>query len=464
MSRTVLPLRVDDISALARSLNHQISGSDHSPSHLELLNMLARSAGFRNFQHFRAQAAAHAALTAPNAPAAGVDYVEIKRLARFFDAKGRLIQWPGKLNQRTRCIWVLWSRLPARKALSEHELNKLLQANHLFADPALLRRELYDQGLVSRTPDCREYRRIEKRPTEDVLALIRHGTRAGQPEQPSTINLEEPKEECMSTDARIASVCEKLRPISIRTSRGNVDAVCWGEGPAVLSLHGAMGGYDQGILLAKSAVSPRHRFVAVSRPGYLGTPLAAGRTPEEQADVCAEVLDQLGIAETAVIAISGGGPAAVQFALRHAQRCAGSGDDLGVQPAPGCAGSVPLAGNEADGADTRDVRFHAETCRGRPGEGGATGDSQFRMARTRSARSGDCGLVHGPAILGARSHGEAHRGNRQRHQANARRDGVAARKDSGTNARDSWNEGQRGSIRASGAAGCSGATRPVADD
>ena len=174
MSRTVLPLHVDDISALARSLNHQISGSDHVPSHLELLNFLARSAGFRNFQHFRAQAAAHAALNPPDTPSAEVDYVEVKRLARYFDAKGRLIQWPGKQCQRIPCLWVLWSRLPARKPLSEHQLNVLLQANHLFADPALLRRELYDQRLVSRTPDCREYRRIEKRPSEEALALIRH--------------------------------------------------------------------------------------------------------------------------------------------------------------------------------------------------------------------------------------------------------------------------------------------------
>lgn len=173
MSKTAIPLQVDDISALARSLNHQISGSDHSPSHLELLNMLARSAGFRNFQHFRAQAAAHAALTTPGAPSVEVDYVEVKRLARFFDAQGRLIQWPGKQSQRIPCLWVLWSRLPARQPLSEHQLNLLLKADHLFADPALLRRELYDNHLVSRTPDCREYRRIEKRPPDEALALIR---------------------------------------------------------------------------------------------------------------------------------------------------------------------------------------------------------------------------------------------------------------------------------------------------
>src|SRR5215469_10021281 len=119
MSKTVFPLHITDISALARSLNHQISGIEHSPSHLEMLNMLARSAGFRNFQHFRAQAEAHAGLVSPDVPSPEVDYVEVKRTARFFDAKGRLFQWPGKRSQQTQCLWVLWSRLPARRPFSE---------------------------------------------------------------------------------------------------------------------------------------------------------------------------------------------------------------------------------------------------------------------------------------------------------------------------------------------------------
>jgi hypothetical protein len=181
MSKTLFPLHVDDISALARSLNHQIAGIEHSPSHLEMLNMLARSAGFRNLQHFRAQAEAHERLTSPDVPSAEVDYVEVRRLGRFFDAKGRLIQWPGKLRQQIQCLWVLWSRLPARQPLTEHQLNQLLQANHQFGDPALLRRELYDHGLASRTPDCREYRRKERRPPQEAVALIRHleGRRQG---------------------------------------------------------------------------------------------------------------------------------------------------------------------------------------------------------------------------------------------------------------------------------------------
>jgi pimeloyl-ACP methyl ester carboxylesterase len=111
-------------------------------------------------------------------------------------------------------------------------------------------------------------------------------------------------------------------PAVVHTGRRIVECATWGDGPAVLLLHGAMGGYDQGLLLARAAVGvPRFRFIAPSRPGYLGTPLHAGRAPDEQADLCAAILDAFGITTTSVIAISGGGQCALQFALRHAARC-----------------------------------------------------------------------------------------------------------------------------------------------
>ena len=176
MSRTTLPLHSSDISALARSLREQLLAREQPPSHLELLNMLARSSGFRNFQALRAQAVAQSALANPE-PASEpepVDYVRVRRLLRFFDARGRLIRWPGKLSQRLPCLWVLWSRLPANQTLNEQQVKDRLQEAHLFGDHALLRRLLCDQGLVSRTPDGREYRRREAQPPPEALALIRH--------------------------------------------------------------------------------------------------------------------------------------------------------------------------------------------------------------------------------------------------------------------------------------------------
>jgi pimeloyl-ACP methyl ester carboxylesterase len=100
-----------------------------------------------------------------------------------------------------------------------------------------------------------------------------------------------------------------------------VEYATLGAGPAVLALHGAMGGYDQSAILARTIGEAGYQFLCVSRPGYLGTPLASGRTSEEQADLCAALLDHLGIKAAAVMAVSGGGPCAIQFGLRHPDRC-----------------------------------------------------------------------------------------------------------------------------------------------
>jgi hypothetical protein len=173
MTRSVFPFYVSDISALARSLNTQLAGCDHTPGHVELLNMLARAVGSRNFQHFRAQVIAEKRLMLASEVPAPVDYVALQRLSRYFDANNRLLRWPKKFSHQESCLWVLWSKLPPRKTLSEREVNQLLVANHRFEDPALLRREMKDRKMVTRTRDGREYRRVEKKPPATALALIR---------------------------------------------------------------------------------------------------------------------------------------------------------------------------------------------------------------------------------------------------------------------------------------------------
>lgn len=174
MSRVAIPFSAGDLSALARSLRDQLVHCDHTPSHLELLNMLARCAGHRNYQSLRAQAAAEHRLQTAEPPAPPVDFVQVKRLAAYFDATGRLKSWPAKESLRTLCLWVFWSKLPPREALSEAKLNTQLKADHLFGDHALVRRELCDHGLVSRTPDGRQYKRVERQPPAEAAALIHH--------------------------------------------------------------------------------------------------------------------------------------------------------------------------------------------------------------------------------------------------------------------------------------------------
>jgi pimeloyl-ACP methyl ester carboxylesterase len=109
----------------------------------------------------------------------------------------------------------------------------------------------------------------------------------------------------------------------LETALGPVEYRKYGTGPAVLVAHGSPGGYDQGYAVSRLIGSEKLTFIAVSRPGYLRTPLHVGTTPEVQADVYAALLDALGIERAAIIGISGGGPSAIQFALRHPDRCTG---------------------------------------------------------------------------------------------------------------------------------------------
>ncbi|MCE5334607.1 MAG: DUF2087 domain-containing protein [Desulfobacteraceae bacterium] len=173
MSRNLLPFHSDDISALARALKGQLAKCEPQPSHLEILNMLVRASGYRNFQHYRAHilAPGEQPVTVPEPVA--VDPGRVKRLLRLFDPEGKLTRWPSKHSQQELCLWVIWSRLPAGQVFAEKEINLFLNENHLFGDHPLLRRWLCDYGMMSRTRDGRQYRRVEKAPPAEALELIR---------------------------------------------------------------------------------------------------------------------------------------------------------------------------------------------------------------------------------------------------------------------------------------------------
>src|SRR5947208_1128068 len=98
MTRPVFPFYANDISELAGSLHRQLAACDHTPGHLELLNMLARAVGSRNFQHFRANVVAEKRLVRPSETIAPIDHVELQRLSRYFDANARWIRWPKKFS------------------------------------------------------------------------------------------------------------------------------------------------------------------------------------------------------------------------------------------------------------------------------------------------------------------------------------------------------------------------------
>lgn len=174
MSRSAFPLVIADISAFSRALRDELAKRDALPGHVETLNLVCRAAGYRNYQSFRA-ATPETPLPAP------VDRELVARVARHFDAEGRMLRWPARLGQANLCLWVLWSRIPADTSFTEREISDLLKRWHTFGDHALLRRALYDGKHLSRTVDGRDYRRIEQKPPAELRPLLALISRAPAP-------------------------------------------------------------------------------------------------------------------------------------------------------------------------------------------------------------------------------------------------------------------------------------------
>lgn len=106
----------------------------------------------------------------------------------------------------------------------------------------------------------------------------------------------------------------------VQTPCGQIEYAEVGEGPPILAVHGAGGGFDQGIEVLEPLVSSGFRVIAVSRFGYLRTPLPEDASAEAQADAHACLLDALNIQQTAILGASAGAPSSMQFALRHPAR------------------------------------------------------------------------------------------------------------------------------------------------
>lgn len=102
-----------------------------------------------------------------------------------------------------------------------------------------------------------------------------------------------------------------------RTPLGTIEYAVVGEGIPVLVIHGSPGGIDAAELMARFLPKGQFKAILVSRPGYLRTPLDDRLTIDQQADLLAALLDELGIARAAIYAWSGGGPAGYRLAVRH---------------------------------------------------------------------------------------------------------------------------------------------------
>ncbi|WIB76698.1 alpha/beta hydrolase [Curtobacterium sp. MCPF17_002] len=107
----------------------------------------------------------------------------------------------------------------------------------------------------------------------------------------------------------------------ITTPLGPVEVHVQGTGIPVLIVHGSPGGVDAARMMGRFLPADDFTTIALSRPGYLHTPLHDTDTSiDHEADLLAAVLDTLGVDRAAVFAWSGGGPSAYRLAVRHPHR------------------------------------------------------------------------------------------------------------------------------------------------
>lgn len=171
MTKIPVPLQVDDVTVFSRALSRQLG--EASPSHLALMNMVARAAGFQNLQHMRAATAARHRMC-KREPETLPDARTVERTLNQFDAFGRLRQWPSRRSVQTLALWALWATIPAERLLSEKEVNALLSSVHTFEDVATLRRAMISCGLMTRKKDGSDYCRVERKPPSEAKAVIHH--------------------------------------------------------------------------------------------------------------------------------------------------------------------------------------------------------------------------------------------------------------------------------------------------
>jgi 2-hydroxy-6-oxonona-2,4-dienedioate hydrolase len=122
------------------------------------------------------------------------------------------------------------------------------------------------------------------------------------------------------TDIAAAQARAARGGVVLQTRCGPIEYEEAGQGVPLLMVHGSGGGHDQGMNFGRAFVPQGMRVIAMSRFGYLGTPLPADASPAAQADAHACLLDALGVRRAAVVGASAGALSATQLAIRHPDR------------------------------------------------------------------------------------------------------------------------------------------------
>ncbi len=166
MSRDLIPLQITDLSGFASQLRKQLTQNDELPGHLAFLGMIARAAGFRNYQHLQSQADRSRPLSKDAAR-------KLERALRVFSKDAKMSHWPAATAIQGLCLWPIWFDLERGAELAESQVNNAIKSRIEFEDYPLVRRSLIVHKFMTRTKDGKVYTRLSITPPPEVILLIK---------------------------------------------------------------------------------------------------------------------------------------------------------------------------------------------------------------------------------------------------------------------------------------------------
>jgi hypothetical protein len=84
----------------------------------------------------------------------------VKELKDYLDDSMRLKTWPCRRKYRDLALEYIASRFVTGRSYSLHEVNAIINKLHSFGQAALLRTELFENGLLDCTSDGSEYWKV----------------------------------------------------------------------------------------------------------------------------------------------------------------------------------------------------------------------------------------------------------------------------------------------------------------